>query len=120
MENCDLKSELAYFYGTESWHRVSHTGVLASDGILHLSEKAGAFWLVDAIGSYLPDIIRTGDRMATCKLQKRDNGDWVLSLDTLYKSFKQVIEYSDFPIKQITLFLCDNGFAWCLMLPSEY
>lgn len=117
--NNDLLSELNQFSGTDAWHRVSHLPVLVTDGVLHLCENAGAFWLVDAIGSYLPKIVHSGDRMATCKLRKREN-DWILTIETLEGKISQEIEYSDFPLKEITLYLCDNGFSWCLMLTNEY
>ena len=115
----NLKNELTNFSGTEGWHRLSFLPVLASDGVKYLAEEAACFWLVDAIASWLPKIKATSDRMATCTLEKRKS-DWLLSIDTLEKTFRQVIEYSDFPLDKITLYLCDNGFSWCLILPSEY
>ena len=115
----NLKNELNHFLGTEEWHKVTFLPVLASDGVKYLAEEGNCFWLVDAIASYLPQVKHTGDRMATCKLEKRKS-DWLLTIDTLDKTFRQVIEYSDFSLENITLYLCDNGFAWCLMLPSEY
>lgn len=32
----------------------------------------------------------------------------------------QVIEYTDFPLRQITLYACWDTEHWVLMLPSEY
>lgn len=115
----NLQTELTNFSGTEGWHRLTLLPVLATDGVKYLAENGNCFWLVDAIASWLPKIRATCDRMATCTLERRQN-DWLLSMETYYKTFRQVIEYSDFPLDKITLYLCDNGFGWCLMLPSEY
>lgn len=114
-----LSTELKHFNGTEGWHKLTFLPVLASDGVKYLAEEGKCFWLVDAIASWLPKIKTTGDRMATCTLERRKD-DWLLSIDTYDKTFRQVIEYSDFSLDKITLYLCDNGFAWCLLLTNEY
>ena|SRR3990167_8814911 len=115
----DLLNELRQFSGTEGWHKLTFLPVLCTDGVKYLADRAGAYWLVDAIASYLPNVRRTGDRMAVCKLKKIAKS-WLLTLEAGEKTIKQKIEYSDFPLEEITLYLCDNGFSWCLLLPSEY
>ena len=117
--NENIESNLSYFSGTEQWHRLTFLPVLGSDGVKYLAEKAEAFWLIDAIAAHLPAVKATGDRMATVKLLKRKH-DWLLTLETLDKTISQEIEYSDFQFNEITLYLCDNGFSWCLLLPNEY
>ena len=44
---------LAHFIGTEHYYRLTPSAVL-TDGTKYLAEGAGAFWLMDAVASYLP------------------------------------------------------------------
>lgn len=51
-ENRNLLEQLAYFTGTEKYHRIAPTVVL-TDGAVFLAEQAGAFWLFDLYHSHL-------------------------------------------------------------------
>lgn len=112
-------NDLGHFYGTEGWHKLSFQ-ILCSDGMAYVAENAGAYWLLDVVSSYLPAVKRSGDRMSVCRLKKRTNGEWVFTMEHEGEVIVQEIEYSDFPLEDFTMYLCDNGFGWCLMLPSEY
>ena len=50
----ELSSNLAQFCGTDDYHQSSifHKSFYHTDGIQYLAEKAGAFWLIDAIVSH--------------------------------------------------------------------
>lgn len=109
--------DLAQFYGTEHYYRL--TGLAnfkATDGVKYVAENAGAYWLVDAIASYQPQLkhvpfqfwklsITDNKAVLTCT-----NGDSDKAIVT------QMIPFTDFPLPSIEFYLTDN----VLMLPSEY
>ena len=47
----DLKSSLSHFSGTSRYIRDPFTGLMHTDGIEHLAERAEAHWLVSDIGA---------------------------------------------------------------------
>lgn len=110
----NLAQDLAHFTGSEHWYRHplrrSHT---YTDGVKFLADNAGAYWLIDKIIVTAPadpfqvwNLTVNDDRSATLNLTDGD-GD-VLDV--------QNIEFTDFPLPEITLWLVDN----VLLLPSEY
>ena len=112
-------TQLTQFTGTTGYYRISRRHLL-TDGTKYLAEEAGAYWLMDAIASYLPQftgkqdfvvakLVRTG-----CKAQLTlDDGNGRV-LD------QQHIPYTDFPLASIQLYACWGGDFWVLMLCSEY
>ena len=42
-----LQAELQQYYGTESYHRLTMTPIIATDGVLAFAQKGKAFWAVD-------------------------------------------------------------------------
>lgn len=112
-------SQLAHFVGTERYYRLTPNAVL-TDGTKYLAEAAGAFWLMDAVASYLPQfsgrqdfivakLVRTGSQ---AELTLDDGNGRVLE--------RQHIEYTDFPMQTFQLYACWGGEYWVLMLCSEY
>ena len=97
----------------------SKLDILYTDGAQHVAEHGGAYWLLDEIA-----IIQSYNKaVATEEFQV-----WTLTVDpdrsaTLSfddgKSnivFTKKIEYTDFPLDQITLYFANN----VIHLPSEY
>lgn len=109
------ESDLNHFCGSEVVYRHTLGRLLYTEGIQYMAKNAGAYWLIDAIASYQPQLTRedfqlwelevTGSQaVLTCR---SDSGREPL--------VKQEIEYTDFPFS-IKLYVC-NG---TLMLPGEY
>jgi len=49
------KSDLAQFTGSENWYRHGiNRNVLYTDGVQHVAERGGAFWLLDEIAIIQP------------------------------------------------------------------
>jgi len=131
----ELESELQGFYGSEDFHRSSAftRAIFHTDGVQYLAEKAGAYWLIDAIVSHQmkPSIAR--EKFQVWRLVKKpdeskatlictDGGKDDLPGEKVIVT--QKIPYTDFPLEKITLYL-ENGsldgehIHKILMLPSE-
>ena len=118
-----LTTALLQFTGSTQCHRWSRlTRLVMTDGVQYLAKEAGAYWLLDAIASYQNSPQVKGSR----RLQEIQF--WTLSvngsqgiLECVEDSgeppiVRQEIPYTDFPLKEIKLYVC-NG---VIFLPSEY
>lgn len=119
------RANLSQFTGTEHWYRY-YPGILVTDGVKFLMDN-GAAWFIDLIVSY----------QGEAKVKAEEKQFWTLTVDhdaltgravctdgdkgdgpvTL---IEQVIDFTDFPLKEITLYAfveCNNR---VILLPSEY
>ena len=115
--------QLTQFSGTENYYRIM-PNVLMTDGAKFVADKAGAYWLMTAIASYLPDFtnketfivanlkVKLTATASTALLKLDDGNDNILA--------EQFIEYTDFELDELKLYACYNGDVWVLMLPKEY
>lgn len=113
------QSDLDQFTCTEQ-HFKHFTGLLYTDGIRYLAENAGAYWLIDVIGSYQRQLNKTV-RLAEFQLWKLEvvesRGLLTCRSDSNEKPVvSQEIEFTDFCLESIKLYV-ENG---CLLLPSEH
>ena len=62
-EAYELEIELGHFTGTMEWHKWSilYPRFVLTDGAKYLADKAGAYWLMDIIGSYQPRLLSAGE-----------------------------------------------------------
>jgi len=116
-------NELNYFSGTERYYRIM-PNVLMTDGAKFVADKGGAYWLMTAIASYLPEFseketfivanltVSRSESSCTALLKLDDGNDNLLA--------EQFIEYTDFELDAIKLNACYNGDMWVIMLPREY
>jgi hypothetical protein len=119
----DLEAQLAQFTGTENYYIHQMSKLRYTDGVAFLAEKAGAYWLLDLIGSWQPEIIaRYGDRgkefQAWRLVKKQDSSGWIARCEDGNNGYlvSQEIEYSDFPLDIVEVW-CIGG---VMLLPSEY
>ena len=106
-------NELEQFTGTENYYRHAFGGKY-TDGVAYLAEKAGAYWLLDAIFSY-----HRAEPFQVWKLERQVDNTWRLLMSEDSDTpilVRQDIEYSDFPLAKVELWLIDG----VLILPSEY
>ncbi|MBF0105779.1 MAG: hypothetical protein HQM16_10690 [Deltaproteobacteria bacterium] len=115
-----LKTELNQFTGTEEYHRMN--GLLLTDGARYLAERAGAFWLMDVIWSYVATSKKIREEgFLSCKLSVKDNkARFVIDDGNDNVLATQEIEYTDFPLDEIGLFAQRYGKDYVVMLTSEY
>lgn len=115
--------DLAHFWGTENYYGFSpllFPKLYLTDGTKYLAENAGAYWLMDLIGSYLPRIKKAG--FGSVKLVVRAEEARVTIDDGNGNVIaKQRIGYTDFPLGDITLYVTqEENDSWIIMLTSEY
>lgn len=115
-----LQSELRPFSGSEDHFR-HMSGLIYTDGINYLAERAEAFWLIDLIASYhrkepfqiwilkvdKSKAMTERSPWAVITMQEDTNAPIIV---------KQNIPYTDFPNGTLKLYV-SNG---TLMLPNEY
>lgn len=123
------ESDLNHFTGTEQYKRWSilFQRMVLTDGAHYVAEKAGAFWLMDAIASHQPKILKNKDqRLKTLQiweLSVKDNAAVLTCCaDTGTKpAVKQKIEYTDFPLPSIKFYVVPvDEIVYAIMLTSEY
>ena len=112
------QSQLEQFTGTEQYYfNPMYRWLRYTDGVRFMAQEGGAYWLLDAIASYKRQEpfqvwrldVRSDGRIREATLTMReDSGQPEL--------VRQEIEYTDFPLMQIELWLIDG----VLILPSEY
>lgn len=111
--------DLLNFTGTSTYYRISKRFLL-TDGTKYLCEHAGCFWLMDAASSHLLEI-GVGDWFVLIRLTvKQERATLYFEDGNGHEHARQEIEYTDFPLSEITLYACWDGEHWVLMLPSEY
>jgi hypothetical protein len=120
----EIQQTLDGFYGTEAYHRLTFGNTLVfTDGVKALCELCKAFWLTDAIWSHQKQALKD-EMLQDFQLWtlKRVGEGAVLTCwrDTNNEAFHQDIEYTDFPLDEIKLYVerADEN-LWVCMLPSE-
>lgn len=113
-----LQQELRGYIGTLNYYRHFTGFGRYTDGVQHLAERAGAYWLIDAIFSWqvYPRIKRVPFQLWTLKVKDREAVLEMREDTDKPTKVSQKIEYTDFPEGEIKLYFTDG----VLLLPSEY
>ena len=118
MANIKLE-DLLHFTGTSAYYRISKRFLL-TDGTKYLCEQADCFWLMDAASSHLLEI-GVGDWFVLIRLKcEQERATLYFEYGNGHEHARQEIEYTDFPLSEISLYASWDGEHWVLMLPSEY
>ena len=123
MNSNNLEQELRQFTGTEAYTRWSalFRNFVMTDGARYLADAASAWWLMDAVASHLGSY--RDEDFVVAKLQRATatNG-WVLRLEDGNDGLlaDQLIEFSDFPLDEITLYVIAQEDRRVILLPSEH
>ncbi len=105
--------------------------VIYSEGVRFLAEADGAYWLIDAIASYigsrkLERCTQEDPRLAEIQFWQLDvlpDGTATLSCRAdadVASCISQAIGFTDFPLAQVRIWAAPNGQGWTLYLPSEH
>lgn len=128
MTPTELKNALAQFTGTEGYLRYNpllFPKVMLTDGAQYLADNAGAYWLMDVIASHLPSVPRDESFAVVAFSKHGSRGHFVMAHDfdegeAIMVFASQDIEYTDFPLDEIKLYVARDGVSWVVMLTSEY
>jgi len=110
---------LEFFTGSENLYKHQLSTLKYTDGVKYVADTVGAYWLIDAIGSYQHTKAMRDNEFQTWELSYEGRLDYykLLATDGNGKVLiKQKIESSDFPKDGIKMFVSHG----VLMLPSEY
>jgi hypothetical protein len=114
------QSDLDQFTGSENWYRHGiNREILFTDGAKFLADQAGAYWLLDEIAIIQPyDKRVSAEEFQVWKLTVRPDHTSTLTCDDGNGNivFTKGIEFTDFPLDEITLYFANN----VIHLPSEY
>lgn len=119
-----IKSDLRQFIGSITFTRYSplFPNVVLTEGAEYLADECGAYWLMDMIASHLPSL--PVDEYWGVVILTVDNGKGLFTLADDSPATKvyamQGINYTDFPLDEIKLYVSHDGEFWYVMLPSEY
>ena len=110
------KADLAQFTGTTQWYK-HPLGVIYTDGIKYLAEKAGAYWLLDIVASYQPKHKDKPFQIWNLQVNKDGSAVIIMKEDSNEPILvEQEFAYTDFPLEEIE-FYCIDG---TVLLKSEY
>jgi hypothetical protein len=124
------ESDLEQFNGTLDYHKHLFGGYY-TDGVHFLAMKAKAYWLVDAVFSWLtkPAVRREEFQVWTLERKAGDaesgyNATLTAEDGNGMRIARQHIWYTDFPLASVKLYLERGSVdgitpAWVLMLPGE-
>ena len=121
-----LEENLRQFTGTEKYYSNSVYPFRYTEGIRYLADHAGAYWLLDAISSWQGNpIIKSNFDLSLIQFWKlKVNSDksavLICERDLDDPVITQRIPFTDFPLLEVTLYLCDMKSQGVLLLPSEY
>lgn len=114
-----LKNALAHFTGSETFTRHGlMPSIIMTEGVVFLAQTAGAHWLTDIVVSYQTQEKVRAEEFQVWKLVWNGKGGCVVTMsdgNTDDAIIRQDVEFTDFPLPTITLWLENNT----LMLPSE-
>lgn len=116
LTRAEIEGSLGQFYGSETFLRYGNS--ITTEGVKFIADSCEAYWLLDIINSiqHLPKIRQ--EAFQVFKLIVHPDKSAVLDVTDGNKHiiYRQVIEYTDFPLEEITLWRV-NG---TVMLVSEY
>lgn len=124
--------DLARFTG--DLDRYAHTlnrRVIYTPGVRHMAEAGGAYWLIDAIASYIGSselraAAAEDERLAELHfwrltVTEDDGATLTCRADAdVPPAIVQAIPFTDFPLPVIDIWAAFDGRHWTLYLPSEH
>ena len=120
----EIRDILGQCIGTTRYHVFSpfKEFPVITDGIYALAEAAECYWLLDIIGSYQSNS-KLDRYFQVWRLTKNEDGSAVVvGMNDTKPVITQEIEYTDFPLDSIDIWLeaCDGFPGGVLLLPSEH
>ncbi|MES2648086.1 MAG: hypothetical protein V4717_14510 [Bacteroidota bacterium] len=114
----NANDQLAAFTGTTKWFKHPLFGKLYTEGVKHMAETFGAYWLIDVVFSHQLLSKVKNEAFQTWTLKRITGNSFIVVATDGNENIiaSQQIPFSDFNADVLTLFYTDD----VLMLPSEY
>jgi hypothetical protein len=120
-------SELKHFTGSEQFFKHGmNRKLIYTEGVRHLAEKAGCYWLIDDVAIVLlPALLKKHkDYFYSIQLFVQRDCSAVVTIGDGNGNthLDHKVKWTDFPIigEAVKFFLYESEDHYCLMLPSEY
>lgn len=119
--NTEKLKHLNQFTGGDDYHVNPIGRMKYTEGVQYLAENAEAYWLIDAIASYQPQLLKveTFRYLQFWELKVNPDRSCLLTCredSGIEPAVEQKIEFTDFPLPGIKLWV-EHG---VLILPSEH
>lgn len=117
------QGDLDGFIGTTTYYRHSLVrNLVYTDGVQYLAEAGEAYWLIDAVASYLAEMRDPQFLVWRLRVRADKSAVLVARKDTGQPArIVQKFEYTDFPLEEVTLWAeWNDAYGWVLYLPSEH
>lgn len=105
--------------GTTQYHRFSnfpHYPII-TDGVREIAESAGAYWLLDIVGSYQQDKrLDKAFQVWKLKVNRENHSGVVCGYNDTKLIITQDIPFTTFPLEEFTLYLMND----VILLPTEH
>ncbi|SRR5260221_3696672 len=114
-----IEAALPQFTGSDTVYRRVSSGIMYTEGVQYLADAAGAHWLIDLIASWQPEALKDAMLREFQLWKLLVTGTSAVAVcyrDTDDEAFREEIEYTDFPLPQVSLYV-EGG---VLLLPSEH
>jgi len=115
------------FICTQNYYSNKNYPFLYTDGVKYLAENAKAYWILDAIASWQSEFIIKSDQDLSqiqfwkLKVNSDKSAFLICERDLDETVITQKIPFTDFPLRDISLYLCDMWLGQgVLTLPSEH
>lgn len=122
-----LAYALDQFTGTVNYYRHWSGLILYTDGVQYLAETAQCHWLLDLIASHQRDLSNhTDERLHemqfwTLTVHADKSAELVCIADKgVPPAVTEPIDWTDFPLPEISLWVADGGNVMVAYLPSEH
>ncbi|QDV79083.1 DUF6876 family protein [Botrimarina mediterranea] len=127
-----LRDALRQFTGDlERYRHPLNRRVIYTPGVRYLAHEAGAYWLIDAIASWIGShhfeaALRADPALASIHFWRLEVNEDRRALLRAFPDaeeppfIEQAIPYSDFPLDSADIWVGFDGANWTLYLPSEH
>jgi len=114
-----LLQELKQFSGSEQFYRNPlFQKFVYTEGVKHLAEQAGAYWLIDHIFSNQYDLYLSVEEFQVWKITVQEDDSASIQVEDgngrMIKTYE--LGFTDFPLHEFELWFINGA----LLLPNEY
>lgn len=114
----EIKSNLAHFYGSETFYKHPF-GLVYTEGVQFIAKECKAYWLIDLVASYLPQFVGKED-FIVYEMKVENESAFVSIYDGNNNVLAtQDISFTTFPLSEIEIWAEWNGAFYTAMLPTE-